>query len=363
MQGATVCVIILQKHGASLSVENHLSNSIIGTCILSNHLNLFITFLQQTIDVDLNRLYRVPVEEPSNKTIWEWKHSVVNNPLEYTEHRLINSIIELDWQGALSMILEDVNRYHLTYLQILEAAITLKKLNLALRLLSDVTDANLLRKSNAQGQNLLHLLANVDQCDEHLLREILLYLHGHYLDWNTPDQFGSYPLHYACVKGNFVFIDFLREHHPKRLNLSQKDGSGNKPIALLFWSLAHRSTFPSEQMRLLITSGEQLDCLCNYDNQAMIDPLSFEYLHAQEQEKPYPSEESKDRTSPLIHAIVHQNFPLVKFLLELHADVNYADEQERTPLMHAVRKVSRVSVTERTYPDEKRKRDEFFLGD
>ena len=336
--------MILQKHGASLSVDNHLSNSIIGTCIVFNHLSLFIMFLQQSIEIDLSRLHRIPAKEPSDQTIWRWKPSAIRNPLEYTEHPLIYSIIELDWQGALSMILEDIGRYHLTYLQILEAAIFHKKLNLFLRLLSHITEEKPLRKRNAKGQNLLHLLANIGQCDEHLLREILLHLHQTHLDWNIPDRLGSYPLHYACVKDNFVFIDFLREHYSTQLDLNQKDGSGNTPIALLFWSLAHSATFPSEQIRSLITSGEQLDCLCNYENQSMVDPLSFGYLHPQEEEKPYPSKEPAIRTSPLIHAIVHQNFPLVKFLLELNADLNYPDEQKRTPMMHAVRQVTREGV-------------------
>ena len=45
------------------------------------------------------------------------------------------------------------------------------------------------------------------------------------------------------------------------------------------------------------------------------------------------------RVSPLINAIVHNHFQLAKFLLELGADVNFPDEEKRTPLMHAVRQV------------------------
>ncbi|CAF4412885.1 unnamed protein product, partial [Adineta steineri] len=37
---STVCVMLLQQHNANLLIENNLSNSIIGTCIASYHLNL-----------------------------------------------------------------------------------------------------------------------------------------------------------------------------------------------------------------------------------------------------------------------------------------------------------------------------------
>ncbi|CAF1511623.1 unnamed protein product [Rotaria sp. Silwood1] len=42
------------------------------------------------------------------------------------------------------------------------------------------------------------------------------------------------------------------------------------------------------------------------------------------------------RTSPLINAIIHHNFELAKFILELGADVNFPDEQRLTPLMYAI---------------------------
>ena len=49
--------MLLQEHHASLAMENNLSNSIVGHCIASNHLNLFITFLHQTTDLDLGKFY------------------------------------------------------------------------------------------------------------------------------------------------------------------------------------------------------------------------------------------------------------------------------------------------------------------
>ena len=58
--------MLLQQHNTDLFIENNLSNSIIGTCISSGHLNLFITFLQQSIDINLQKLHSTPIKELSN---------------------------------------------------------------------------------------------------------------------------------------------------------------------------------------------------------------------------------------------------------------------------------------------------------
>jgi len=63
--------MLLQKQNASLSIENNLLNSIIGTCIASGYLNLFITFLQQSIDNDLGKLNSLIVEKSSQEPIEE----------------------------------------------------------------------------------------------------------------------------------------------------------------------------------------------------------------------------------------------------------------------------------------------------
>jgi ankyrin repeat protein len=75
-----------------------------------------------------------------------------------------------------------------------------------------------------------------------------------------------------------------------------------------------------------------------------MNPLAFGYVDSIIEKISYPPVKSDTaptnvRTSPLINAIVYNNFQLAKFLLELGVDVNYPDEEKRTPLMHAVRQV------------------------
>ncbi len=329
-------------------------------------MNLFITFVQQLIDMDLGKLHNISTKNSSNtdlvlrskhgkrthlnsikedKDTWKWKYIDPIPDKEYQQYSLIYLIIERDWQGALSLILNELERFHLNYIQILEAAILNNKLNLVLRLLLRIKDKNILHGKNSQRQNLFHLLANMNQYDENLFQQIILQLHEYHLDWNIQDKYGSYPIHYACVKQNFLLINFLYEKYSIEFNLNQIDSFENTPIGLLFWKIASKTTFSEEQIRLLITSSKQLDCLCNYDNEIAMNPLSFGYIEPIIEKIFYPPTKSDNvptnvRTSPLINAIVYNNFSLAKFLLKLNADVNYPDEEKRTPLMHAVRQVN-----------------------
>lgn len=369
--------MLLQQHHADLLSENILSNSIIGTCIASNHLNLFITFLQQTIDINLGKIYTITNKEPSTeenkpvsdfpdiymptynrkqlkitimnrqskrtKDVWNWKYLPAKNSKTIEQHSLIYLIIQRDWQGALSLILNEVDRFHLNYTQIIEGAILNNKLNLVLRLLYRLKDEFSFHETNSHQQNLFHLLANMNEYDENLLKQILLFLSENPFKWNTPDRYGSYPLHYACVKQNFAFLNFLREKYPGDFNLHQADAFENRPVGLLFWSLGPKTAFANDKLRAIIPSGQYLDSHCNYNNQTALDPLSFNCARSISQEIVYPPVQSDGpRTTPLIHAIVHHNFLLTQFLLQLDANVNSIDENKQTPLMYAVRQVGLI---------------------
>ncbi|CAF0863254.1 unnamed protein product [Adineta ricciae] len=348
---STVCVMLLQQHKANLLVENHQFNSTIGTCIAMGHLNLFIAFLQQTIDIDLSKIFTKHLTSDATQTQskhvqrqdnWIWKYAEKKSSKKFQQDSLIYLIVQRDWQGALSLILNDLERYHLAYIQVIEAAILNNKLNLVLRLLLRLKDKLTLNAKNLERQNLFHLLADINAYDQALYVQILSYLHAECVDWDIPDRYGLYPIHYACVKRNFAFLRFLREKYPLKFNLDRVDGSGNSAIGSLFWRVGSDTSLSASDIQPFLQSSKQLDCLCNYQNEIATNPLSFGYSDVSTENYTYPPPKTditptNVRTSPLINAIVHNNFTLVKCLLQLGANVNFADEEKQTPLMHAVR--------------------------
>jgi ankyrin repeat protein len=357
IKASTVCVLLLLKHHANLLIENCLSNSAIASCIASNHVNLLITFLHQSIDIDLSKLYIQsndnsikqifsPIE---TKQLWRWKFAGVPTEKSAKRFSLIHWIIQRDWQGALSLILDDVHRFHLKHIQVFEAAIVNDKLSLVLCLLKSLRDRSALNETNSHGQNLFHIMSYYQRSDNQFFGKVLTYLFDNHVAWNVSDKYGFYPIHYACVIQNIPFIHFLREKYSDQLDFKQTDTFGNTAYGLLFWSSARQSSFNREFLRTLISSGQSIDCLCNYENEIPINPLSFGHIDsALGNLISYPPIKSERdfaevRVSPLINALIHNHFPLAKFLLELGADANFPDGENRTPLIHAIRQVSTIS--------------------
>ena len=239
--------------------------------------------------------------------------------------------------------MNELDRFHLNYMEIFTAAILNNRFDIVLNLLSIIKDKNILNEINSDQQNFFHLIAKFGQQDENFLNKIFNYVDNQHIEWNTPDKYGLYPLHYASIKQNKLLIEYLQKKYSNQLDFNQTDSFDNTAYGLLFCSLVTNKSYDKDFFQKLIISTKSLDCLCNYDNEIVINPLSFGYINS-EYLITYPPEQSQYtlnnvRTTPLINAIVHDNYELVKFLLELGVDRNFSDEQQRTPLMHAVRQV------------------------
>lgn len=338
-QGWTICVLFLLERQASLSIEDNRLNTSIGMCIASNHLHLLITFLHRSIDIDLSRIY-TPIEETSEpiRNPWTWKYMVDTRPKSkpIKQFSLIHLIVQRNWQGVLALVLNKFEQFHLNYLQVFEAAILNKQFDLIRRLLSSIDDRrNIFNRINSNGENIYFILAKNPFFHEKLFR----ILHENDIQWNISNNAGSYPIHYACAIHNKAFLTFLKTMYSTQIDFNQTDAFDNTAYGLLFWSIGTTETFDKDFLRMIISSGKSLDCLCNYENEMARDPFSFQRIHSfTEYICPYPPPSTNQfRTSPLINAIVHHNFELVKFLLELGANVNFPDQDQQTPLMYAIR--------------------------
>ena len=105
---------------------------------------------------------------------------------------------------------------------------------------------------------------------------------------------------------------------------------------------------------LLKSKGARFDTLRDYP---LADPTLFGYQpenasHLKTPCEDYQKAMANTRISPLILAIYCRDFDTVKYMLQNGASVNFADDQKRTPLMHAVRAVRQncyVGVTLQSY--------------
>ena len=288
---STVSIMLFLKHQANISIE------ILNECIAMDNLNLFLTFFTQTkVDFDLSQSYM------------------------NTEYSIIDMIIKRNWGNILALVIDELDRYHLTFIQIFTVAITNNRTDIIFYVLSLISNRTILHETNSHEQNLFHILANHSQNFTEQ-RTFLSYLHDQHVQWNISDKSGSYPLHYACIQQNIVFIEFLHNQYATEVDFNQTDGQNNTACGLLFCSLAKTKSFFKDTFRKLIQSNKDLNCLCTYDNNELVLNLL---------------NQTNTRITPLINAIIHNNLSLVEFLFELGVDANFPDENQRTPLMYAV---------------------------
>lgn len=88
---------------------------------------------------------------------------------------------------------------------------------------------------------------------------------------------------------------------------------------------------------VLYGRGATLDLLCSYPSQQI---FMFGKKRELEEEDYLRSTASNPLISPLMLSIIHHDFHLTRQLIQLGANVNFADLEGRTPLMVAVYEVS-----------------------
>ena len=342
-KSSTVCIMFLLKHRVDLS------NSVLSACITSNNLNLLLMFLQQPMNIDLSESNPKCSSVIEMKDFWLWNYARKSTEKSSEGFSLIDLILQKNWERILPFILDELERFHLKYIHLITAAMLTNRSNLVLHLLSTMKTQTVLNETNSDGQNLFHILAKCEQQNQQFLETVFASLHAQQIEWNIPDKHGSYPLHYACVRLNLPLIEFLQKKYSNQLDFNQIDSLNNSAYGLLFCALAMKKTFERGFLQTLITSGQSLDCLCHWDCEIAMNPLSFGCGNSLSKD---PSERIRTDVpiSPLINAIVHDNFELVKFLMQLGADRNFSDGEQRTPLMHAVRQVKSIDFFSMTIP-------------
>ncbi|CAF3793465.1 unnamed protein product [Rotaria socialis] len=351
MKESNICIMLLLKHNVNVSIENNLSNTPIATSIAMRHGNILITFLQQPIDVDLSKCYHTSTTSglETSKVHDHVRTTEVSHikPKVIKENSLITLIIkQRSWEGVLSLIMNDLHRFHLNYIQVLEAAIANNCCDIALRILTKAKQRAALHEKNSYERNLFHIIASTRISDKTLMEKCLNCLYDNKVDWNAADKYGMHPLHYACIFHNKIFIEFLLKKYSDKVDFNQKDQYGNTAYGLLFWNSAANNSIDQTFIRSIVKSGKSLDCLCTYVNELAKSPLSFGSINSSAvqsiPETPFYLEDISKiiRTTPLINAIIYNKIDIVQLLLELDADVNQSDEEKQTPLMHAVRQNS-----------------------
>jgi len=404
IRGSTISCTLLASHGCdvlnrSLNSNTPLSSAIFykkETCVLSL---LRCCFIENTTSKmkngNLNDYFyldnsNLATYNPDNKTDFnlEWLQNNEKNLYPVKKLSLYRLIVSHKWEGVSWLILDELNKYGLSQLDVIVACLNASEFGLAYRLLikfynqeeNKVAFKHSITQPNLEhSQTLLHLIASLElsiSSEKENVNQILEMLLT--AETNTDqylidqfvirkDDFGSTAMHYACHVHNFDFIDFVLNYFssnvslkPESLLAAQKDSAQQTPYSLLFWQIgritytkAIRDKIKYYTMNFLNQSPESMnsDCISFYLETVSkaYFPVNSSYvsfmMHSEKLNerliKDYPIDSkyliTHQQLSPLLYAINRQDLEMCKFLLkDLEFDVNSCDSNKICSLVYAI---------------------------
>jgi len=244
VRGATISCTLLASHGCNVLNPSQLNNTPLASAIYYKRESCVLALMRSCFSetnkqASLNDFYYLndtevaDHDDDDNNTDWCSLSSSEKDLYPLNKLPLYKLIISHKWEGVSWLVLDELVKYGLTPLEVIQACLNANEFSLASRLLTrfEAQDADkltfkkkFLKSSLEHSQTLLHLLAQLDltrldaneninlilsklfetqsQSDQQLIDEFI----------QRKDKFGSTALHYACQTLNFVFIDFILEY-------------------------------------------------------------------------------------------------------------------------------------------------------
>ncbi|KAK3092730.1 hypothetical protein FSP39_006660 [Pinctada imbricata] len=337
-RGASICCLHLVQRKAELNRKDNNSNTPLALAVSNGHDSCAIVLIQKGAEV-AGKVELKPVNisdeeevvtKKEDRPSWKWKPTETQETEKQTQLSIFEESIKRELQGVSHMILDaggiDASA--------IEAALNVKKFNVALRLLRRVKDASKFHKLNNKKQNLLHVLA-MNQGSTASILKIGQILVQKGVPFNQTDQYGCTPLHYvALYRQEFEVAKFFIDND-RQLEVNKRDNFDRDVLAAYLWkySTLTLSEDTKKWLKLLISRGASLNNLYDFP---LLEVPSFDCLSADIPD--YFTTTRSNKISPLIMAINVCSFSLAKYFLENGASPNFADSQGLTPLMHAVKK-------------------------
>ncbi|XP_064602038.1 poly [ADP-ribose] polymerase tankyrase-like isoform X2 [Liolophura sinensis] len=341
IRGAAICCMHLLQRKADINLKDKDGNTPLSLAVLNKHDSCAIMLIQKGASVKCNIV--VPPPNPPEKgdkaPVMKWRPLRETEKEEKKEYSIFQGAIEAELEGVAHMMLDvatDANKLERT--TAVEAALSVNKFYVALRLMKRIREPSQLQATNAEGRTLLHTLAlkSSPVKDTELQLQIAEMLLKSGVSASRTDKHGCTPLIYAGLQHHYKLGHFILEkcHDVKP---EQVDKFGRNAMAATFWNIQDLNGGQPEVrdwIEALRRRGCKIDLLSDYPTP---DPLLFGYMSLAKGEYDYFVKHSDTKLSPLILAINSSEFDLVQFMLKHGASPSFCDSHGLTPLMHAVK--------------------------
>lgn len=337
-RGASVCALTLCQKMKSVEVKDKNGNTPLGLAVLHGHAGCCVMLLQKGANSTADLvLLPTPPKDPaaSDTAFWRWRY-LLPKP-EVTRHvPILQEVVRRSWQGILHLMLDQLENFGKNLTLAVEAALRTHSYGLALKLIGKVKHGWTLYSDK---QTMLHLLAREAPRDN--FQELQIRVAQALMDKGVPvmsrDEHGCSVLTYAAINWNHTLCEFFSDKiGTVAAACADPDRSLRTPFSAVFWRLQEeRLPEPIQAWCLsLVQAGATADLLTCYP----LRNLEFPGTRClSEEERLHVEGPTAARLSPLILAVCKRNYTIVKMLLRAGVNSNFADGQQRTALMYAVK--------------------------
>lgn len=323
-RGATVCCMYLMRKISNIDALDCNGNSALSLAAMNAHEGCVLALINGGCNFSTFVNRKSPITAPRDDA-FIWKHKKeekirqANNEINKHRRTVVQEVMTRNWQRVFHLLTHLTSDISI----IIEAGIKAGKLRWVHRLLSKC-------KSDFKCQiDLISILCQYPSTDDsnELQEKILDTL----TQRKMCDITGKTVLVAASNHHYFLCEELTVRLGVEKVASQSPDEYNHTPLTAMFIKLDQQDV--RKEMKTwaasLTSAGATFNTLSHY---SIV-------------ESPYPSvrflyctlESKQCKYSPLIIAVLKQNYPMVKYLAQQKADINLKDDNGRTALMHAAR--------------------------
>lgn len=329
-RGATVSCMHLLRLTNNKDPLDIRGNTPLAFAVLNAHDGCVLALINGGCNFTL-KITKPPFEPEVKLSMWSFIHES-STPKTITSS-ITREVIERNWHRSRIFIMSNLTSFGSSLGFGIDAYLRCRKLKYALRLLSRCTNDDI---SPVEGSKLIHSLCEstlVDDCLESQKKVLSMLNERKISDASSFDENGSSAIIGAAANLNHILCEDLTNllGLEKVANL-KPNARLLTPLTALLLNIENRDL--SKEMKTwgatLVSAGASLNSLAYYP----VKLPSFPGIKVASVS--HDDLSSHTKLSPLMVAVIHSNYNVVKYLVQQKADLNFPDEEGRTAIMYAV---------------------------
>ena len=317
LRGSTVCILLLLQKGAVIESRDNHNQTPICYAAMGKHDGSALMLIQR--DANLNVTMR-------------------------KGDSLFQAILLNDWLGLTYIALNKMEKFGMKYVDAIEVALHLQKLQFAKTLINKIVDQSKLLEYGSKRRNLMSVFAyetkrstmnsgleNVDDLYEMLVSAGV--------NSSEKDKYGCNPLHYAFVNNNQSLVSLLFKRESVLKDLTTRTTTGRTMLAASIWSLSKFDSLDIANIEFLISLAVDVNekfkvpCFTFATGNPNMMLTRENFVQSDEGQA-----SNEDISLTALHlAVLKEDKTLIKCLLGSSADTSIEDSRGITPLSYALK--------------------------